>query len=229
MFHLRIPKVSHPILVLRAERLIHWGKSVESALRSDQCGHRVATSNISLSALGEKWVGGGEGSKSRGPTKSTIWFTDEESLGWATASPQHRRNQASFRKWKSQRGSQAVILFIYFSLNCLPETQITPVSDSTAKLCVFFIGCYRDAFRSRMWFMWIQMIPKLSYPLWFIYEIHQTFRVTGGNLGERLPSAAEDIRRQRLLQFHKRAGVCCENKGDFFFIIIILLSSHQVL
>lgn len=51
----------------------------------------------------------------------------------------------------------------------------------------------------------------------------------GGNLGERLLSAAEDIRRQRLLQFHERAGVCCENKGDFFLIIIILLSSHQVL
>lgn len=106
-------------------------------MQPDQCGHYIATSNISLSALEEKWVGGGEGSKSRGPTKSTICFTDEESLGWATVSPQHRRNQASFRKWKSQRGSHAVILFIYFSLNCLPERQITPVSDSTVKLCIF--------------------------------------------------------------------------------------------
>lgn len=50
-------------------------------MQPDQCGHRVTTSNISLSALGEERVGGGEGSKSRGPMKSKIWFTDEESLG----------------------------------------------------------------------------------------------------------------------------------------------------
>lgn len=92
----------------------------------------------------------------------------------------------------------------------LTSNKITYVSDSTAKPSVFFIGCYRGTFRSLLWFMWIQMIPKLSYPLWFIYEMRQALRLAGEKLSELLLTSATDLtsrlagcyRCVRLLQFH---------------------------
>lgn len=135
-----------------------------------------------------------------GKTEGTIWPIDEWKVcvGWVSESSHHTSYQALSWIWKTQRGRDAAL------------HKITYVSDSAAKRSVFFIGCYRGTFRSRLWFMWIQMIPKLSYLRWFIYEMRQALRLAGEKLSELLLTSATDLtswlagcyRCMRLLQFH---------------------------
>lgn len=168
----------------KSEGLIHWGKSVESAL--DAAGspwHNMTTSNNSLppSEIKYEW-------------EATSWErqkpVDECKVrrGWRGESSQGTRYQASSRIRKTQWGRDKRLY--------LATRSPTPL---TAKLSVFLFGSYRDTFRAQMWFMWIQMMPKLSYPLWFIYEMHQVCRLTGEKCSELLLTSATNLRRQNWL------------------------------